>query len=81
MKTIPQSELRSRMSSVLRRVQAGERVRITIAGQPVAELVPVGESRPTFLPRETVAALLQRLPVDPTFARDLAILDADIDEL
>lgn len=30
------------MSTVLRRVRAGERVRVTVAGQDAADLVPIG---------------------------------------
>ncbi|HEU4361906.1 MAG TPA: type II toxin-antitoxin system prevent-host-death family antitoxin [Mycobacterium sp.] len=34
-------ELRNDVSGVLRRVQAGERLRVTVSGRPVAELVPL----------------------------------------
>ncbi len=71
MKTIPQRELRNRISEVLRRVEAGERLRITVDGRPVADLVPVGGARRTYVPREEVAELLLRAPLDPTFVRDL----------
>jgi len=39
---VPQRELRNNTAAVLRRVEAGERVRITVHGHPVAELVPAG---------------------------------------
>jgi prevent-host-death family protein len=81
MKTIAQRELRNRISHVLRQVQAGERMRITVAGRLVAELVPIAEERRTFVPRENLVALLQRLPIDRKPARDLGTLDATIDEL
>ncbi len=38
---IPARELRNDVSAVLRRVEAGERLRVTISGRPVAELVPL----------------------------------------
>jgi prevent-host-death family protein len=41
-------DLRNDVSAVLRRVEAGERLRVTVAGRPVAELVPL-PTRPTSL--------------------------------
>jgi len=43
--TIPQKELRNDVSAVLRRVEAGETLVITVAGRPVAELSPTGRRR------------------------------------
>jgi prevent-host-death family protein len=37
---IPQKELRNNVGQVLRRAEAGERITITVAGRPVAELGP-----------------------------------------
>jgi prevent-host-death family protein len=34
-------ELKAKLGSVLRRVEGGERVRVTRRGQPVADIVPV----------------------------------------
>ena len=80
MKTIPQRELRNRISHVLRRVEAGERMRITVNGRPVADLIPI-EGKRTFVPREDVARLLRRSPLDRKFRKDIAPLDATIDEI
>lgn len=69
MPTIPQRELRNNISDILRRAEEGERFTITVAGRPVAELGP-----PTR-PGATAAELwqvLQRTPVDPEWADDLA---------
>jgi len=74
MKTIPQRELRNSVSRVLREVEAGERMRITVDGRPVAELVPVQRTRRTFVPREEVAELLRRASLDRRFSRDIAEL-------
>lgn len=41
MERIPQRELRNDVSGVLRRVMAGERLRITVSGRDAADLVPV----------------------------------------
>lgn len=41
MTTIPQKELRNQVGQVLRRVEAGETLTVTVSGRPVAELSPV----------------------------------------
>ena len=41
MTDLPARELRNNVSDVLRRVEAGERLRVTVSGRPVAELVPL----------------------------------------
>jgi prevent-host-death family protein len=38
---IPQRELRNSVSDVLRQVEAGASLRVTVRGRPVADLVPV----------------------------------------
>jgi prevent-host-death family protein len=40
MREIGVRELKANLSSVLRRVEAGEQVRVTVRGRPVADLVP-----------------------------------------
>ena len=45
MTTIPQKELRNQVSEVLRRVEAGETLTVTVAGREVAELSPVRRHR------------------------------------
>jgi prevent-host-death family protein len=81
MKTIPQRELRNSISKVLRSVESGERMQITVDGRPVAELAPVGGRRRTFVPRDEVLVLLRRGSLDRKFERDLRVLDATIEEL
>ena len=49
MADIPARDLRNDVSAVLRRVEEGERLRVTVSGRPVAELVPL-PSRPRSLP-------------------------------
>lgn len=43
--TIPQKELRNHVGDVLRRVEAGARIIVTVSGRPVAELSPVHRHR------------------------------------
>jgi prevent-host-death family protein len=55
---VPQRELRNRTADLLRRVEAGERLRITVHGHPVAELVPIEDEYPyplrTFVPLKEI---------------------------
>jgi len=41
MDTIPQKELRNDVAGVLRRVEAGETLTVTVAGRPAAQLSPM----------------------------------------
>lgn len=54
---VPQREFRNRTADLLRRVETGERLRITVHGHPVAELVPIEDEgiRPrTFVPLKEI---------------------------
>jgi prevent-host-death family protein len=57
MATVPQRALRNETASLLRRVEAGERLTITVHGHPVAELGPA-PSRHAFVPAEELVARL-----------------------
>jgi prevent-host-death family protein len=82
MRSIPQRELRNRIGEVLRQVERGQRVRITVSGRPVADLVPIGGSRRTFVPRDAVTELLTNAPLDRSFQSDIATAtEATIEEL
>ena len=72
-------ELRNHTADVLRRVEAGERLRITVDRRPVAELVPL-PARSTWVPRQRVVdALVQ---ADPGLARELSeALPDTVDDL
>lgn len=71
MATIPQRELRNNVSEVLRRAEGGERLTITVAGRPVAELGP-----PKRATHAATAIELQRIlastPVDAAWTAELA---------
>lgn len=61
-KDVSVRELRNHTSEVLRRVEAGERLRVTVDRRPVAELAPL-PTRETWVPRQRVAdALVQADP-------------------
>jgi prevent-host-death family protein len=74
---VPQRQLRNETAKLLRRVEAGERLRVTVHGHPVAELGPPAAA-PSFLPRERVLAELGGL-LDPadTLEQELRAAAAD----
>ena len=61
------------MSGVLRRVEAGERLRVTVSGRPVAELVPLA-ARPRSMSWEAFTEGIEEWRADPGLARELAEL-------
>jgi prevent-host-death family protein len=69
---IPLRELRNNTSEVLRRVEDGEELEVTVNGRPVARLVPM-QRRPTFLP---FAQLLAH-PADPGLLDDIKAMRGD----
>jgi prevent-host-death family protein len=81
MREIPQRELRNNVAAVLREVEAGESLRVTVRGRPVADLVPVGARKRSLSP-DDVERIVARAPLDSSFAGDLdAAAGARIDEL
>ena len=75
MTTIPQKELRNQVSEVLRRVEAGETLTVTVAGREVAELSPVRKHRWVSGPA------LDRVWRDPAprdLERDISLIDAPV---
>lgn len=81
MREIPQRELRNNVSAVLREVEAGGSLRVTVRGRPVADLVPIAARKRGLSPQE-VARIVAQAPLDSGFAGDLdAAAGATIDEL
>jgi prevent-host-death family protein len=65
-------ELRNNTAGLLRRVEAGESVVITLRGKPVADLVPHAASRRRrFLTPSEVMAIRRSSEADPTFWADI----------
>ncbi len=72
-------ELRNHTADVLRRVEAGERLRVTVDRRPVAELAPLPR-RDVWVPRERVLAALTQ--ADAALREDLAqALPDTVDDL
>lgn len=80
MRDVSVRELRNQTSAVLRSVEAGTRVRVTVDRRPVAELVPI--RRATWVGGEAMHALLRDGQADPAMADDLGtLLSQTTDEL
>jgi prevent-host-death family protein len=78
---IPQRELRNNVAGVLREVASGARLRITVRGRPVADLIPVGSGR-RFVSASDVGRILHETPLDAAFEADVdRILGGTIEEL
>ena len=76
MADVASRELRNHTRSLLDRVAAGETVRITVDGRPVATLEPLND-RPRWMPREDFVRRVLVHQADPGLARDLAELAPD----
>lgn len=77
MRTIPQRELRNDVGRVLREVEAGETIRVTVRGRPVVDIVPLDARARRFV--QTGAALRALRPLASPQLR--AELHADAGEL
>lgn len=77
---IASRELRNDTAGVLRRVQNGEAVVITVNGVPVAQLVAVSHRTRRWMSRAEVAAILQTASADAGLRADLMWLAGDTTE-
>lgn len=73
--SIPQKQLRNQVGDVLRRVEAGETLTVTVAGRPVAELGPTHRRR--WISGSGLARIWQG-PAPRGLDHDLARLDAGL---
>jgi len=65
-------DLRNHTADLLRRAEAGERIRINVNRRPVAELVPLG--RPQWASGTAFERILREVPADAKLLDDLAAL-------
>jgi prevent-host-death family protein len=72
-------ELRNHTADVLRRVESGERLRVTVDRRPVAELVPL-PARGSWVPRQRVLDGLVQADAGLRAELDEALPDT-VDEL
>jgi prevent-host-death family protein len=66
-------ELRQNASDLVRRVEGGEIVTVTVSGRPVADLVPV--ARRTWVSAKDIAELAALDP-DVSWHQDTGVVDA-----
>ena len=85
MSMVASRELRNDTAGVLRRVQAGEEVTITVNGQPVAVIAAVQPRRRRWLTKGELVKRLETSQADAGLREDLAELAGettdDLDEL
>jgi len=77
MSEVSSSELRKDTAGVLRRVQQGEDVTITVYRRPVAVLTAVRPQRRRWLSTTEFLSRLYRAHADPGLRRELAVLAGD----
>lgn len=78
MSEVASRDLRNDTAGVLKRVQDGEDVVITVNGKAVARLVPVQPARRRWLPRAELVRRLADAQADPGLRVDLARLAGDM---
>jgi prevent-host-death family protein len=78
MADVSSRDLRNHTADVLRRVEAGERVRISVNRRPVAELVPL--DRPRWASGAVIERILHESPADEALLDDLAAVRAQVIE-
>jgi antitoxin (DNA-binding transcriptional repressor) of toxin-antitoxin stability system len=69
--------LRNDTAAVLRRVEAGESVVITVRGKPVADLVPHRPEGPRWVGPEEVMEIVTKHSADPGLRDDLERIAGD----
>ena len=78
MESVGLRALRQDASELVRRVEAGEEITITVSGRPMARLVPPPPPPPPPPRAWSDIADLFAGPADPEWARDREALDADV---
>ena len=73
-------ELRNHTSEVVRRIEAGEQLSLTVNRRPVADIVP-HSTRLAWAPSSVVRSIAIETPADRAMIDDLADLDETIDEM
>jgi prevent-host-death family protein len=72
MADVSSRDLRNHTADVLRRVERGERVRISVNRRPVAELIPL--DRPRWTSGAAIERVLQEASADAGLLEDLAAI-------
>ncbi len=72
MHEVPARDLRNHTAAVLRRVEAGERLRVTVSHRPVAELTPL--RRAAWVSGAAMERVLREASSDHGLLEDLALV-------
>jgi antitoxin (DNA-binding transcriptional repressor) of toxin-antitoxin stability system len=74
-------ELRNSTSSVVAKLEAGERLTLTVNRRPVADILPHVERRDPWVPSSELRRIASEAPADSDLLDDLAdVRGAEIDE-
>jgi prevent-host-death family protein len=77
MRTVGLRELRQDASDLVRQVESGEEIEITVSGRPAARMVPAAPKR--WQRWGDVAALFAGRP-DPDWQGDIDLVDRSVDD-
>ena len=77
MSEVASRELRNDTAGLLRRVQAGEEITVTVNGKAVARLTTLQPTRRRLLTRDELVRRLDRAQADPALRVELAALAGD----
>jgi prevent-host-death family protein len=64
-------ELRDRTDTAIAAVRAGERLTLTVDGEPVADVVPHAPRRSPWVPAAELRRIRREAPADPRLLGDL----------
>jgi prevent-host-death family protein len=78
MDTIPARDLRNNVSAVLRRVEAGEHLTVTVSGRAVAQLSPMPGNRRSLSKHRYLEMRRRGRLADPGLLADLRDLAPDM---
>jgi prevent-host-death family protein len=78
MADVSSRDLRNHTADVLRRVEAGERLRVNVNRRPVAELVPL--DRPRWASGAAIERVIREAPADAELLDDLAVIRGQVVE-
>lgn len=74
-------ELRNSTSSVVAKLEAGERLTLTVNRRPVADILPHTEHRDPWVSSAELRRIVSEAPADASLLDDLAdVREAELDE-
>ena len=77
MSEVASRDLRNNTAGLLRRIESGEDITITVKGKPVARLSPYQPPRRRLIRRDELLGRLEQAQADPGLRRDLDELAGD----